>query len=82
MKQVEGRWTELADAVAAGAPIDWDSLDAILTDDQDRRVLAQFKVLAIVGMYSKPPSDTGMPSGSAVYGKVTTPAGTSNPNIS
>jgi len=48
MKQVEGRWTELADAVAAGAPIDWDSLDAILTDEQDRRVLAQFKVLAIV----------------------------------
>jgi hypothetical protein len=48
MKRLETQWTELADAVAAGTAIDWDSVAADVTDEQDRRVLAQFKVLAVV----------------------------------
>jgi hypothetical protein len=48
MTQNESRRTELADAVAAGTPIDWDSIDLMLTEEQDRRVLVQFKVLALV----------------------------------
>src|SRR5690349_9554530 len=69
MKPERAALLEVIESVADGASLDWDALEANITDESDRRMLAQLKILARIAEVhrSQPeePTDRVIPARSA-----------------
>src|SRR6266545_2388038 len=69
MKPERAALLDVIESVADGSSLDWDALEANVTDESDRRMLAQLKILARIAEVhrSQPddPSDRVIPTRSA-----------------
>jgi tetratricopeptide (TPR) repeat protein len=69
MKPERAALAEVIESVADGASLDWDALEANFTDESDRRMLAQLKILARIAEVHRSlpedPADRVIPTRSA-----------------
>src|SRR5690349_24902923 len=58
MKPERAALLDVIESVADGASLDWEALEANITDESDRRMLAQLKILArIAEVHRSQPDD-------------------------